>query len=703
MKLFIYHLLLVFSVLLWTGCEEENKQRVTYGNAIDYAPIYNEQILDWLNNELNKEKIELAKLTSKLEEDSENLANKELKDQFNNSKRTVEKLQTRIDRAGYFQFKKREELPEDLNWTSGETQSEIGDSRAKKGGVFTNYITSFPSTLRSFGKESNNSFRGKLYDEIDLSMIGVHSTTSKTIPSLAEEWAVDESTNTVYYRIDPKATFSDGNPVKAEDFITNIYIRVSPFVRDLYAKQYYREQIAGVTTFGDDIVAVTLPESRPRMEQSASIGPASTEFYKNYGPDFEHFYQWKVAPTTGAYSVKDEDIRKGKSVTLTRNKNWWAKDKRYYKNRYNADKISYLVVRDPTKAYELFRIGKIDFFELDDPKYWFEKSEIPPVFNGYIEKYKFFNQYPRVPRGIYMNVIKPALKDVNVRLGIQHSMNWQKIIDSYYRGEFSRLQRFHEGYGEFSNDKITARKFSISKAREYFAKAGFTKLNADGFLERENGEKLSVSITYTKNPNLSRNMSLLKQDAKKVGLDLRLDSLEGTVSYQKVINKEHEMTYWGWGCGPPFPVFYQFFHSSNALDEKGNAKPGTNNINSYASDEMDNYCVATRNARTEGEYLQASLKAQQLIYDEAFFVPSYSINYYSAGCWRWLRWPDSASTPFNAPISDEALSSYVWWIDKDIKKETLEAKRNGETFPEVQKVIDVFKDGIPNAYKIPTE
>ena len=251
MKLLIYRALLVFTVLLWSGCEEEKPQRVLYSNAIEYAPIYNEQILDWLNNQLNKEKIAFAKLTSNLAENSES---KELKAEWESSQRTVKKLQSRIDRGGYFQFKERAELPVNLKWTSGELQPEIGDSRAKKGGVFTDFITSFPSTLRPFGKESNNSFRGKLYDEISLSMIGVHPTTSKTTPAIAEEWAVDEVTNTVYYRIDPQATFSDGKPVKAEDFITSVYIRVSPFVRDLYAKQYYREQLSGITTFGDDIV-----------------------------------------------------------------------------------------------------------------------------------------------------------------------------------------------------------------------------------------------------------------------------------------------------------------------------------------------------------------------------------------------------------------------------------------------------------------
>lgn len=688
----LYFVLFIGFSLFFTACDKQKKERVQYQNGMKYAPIYNDEVTEWLQKEYNNAQRDFDELKDKLNQTPDS---KSLKDAYADAERQLEKIETRLTRGDYFQFKKASELPVGLKWTSGDVQPEIGDVKAKKGGVFTDYITSFPSTLRPFGTESNSGLRSKLYDEINLGLISIHPITSKSFPSLAKEWAIDETSATVYYRLNPKATFSNGDKVTVSDYITAIYIRVSPFVKDLYAKQYYREQIAGVTVYGDDIIAVTLPELSPRIEQSANLAPASSRFYNNYGPDYEQFYQWKVPPSTGAYYVKDEDIIKGQSVTLTRNKNWWAKDLRYYQYRFNADKIKYLVVRDTTKAYELFRIGMLDFYSFSDPEYWFEKSEIAPVFNGYIEKYKFYNQYPRVPRGIYMNVTRPLLNDKNIRTGIQHSMNWQKVIDVYYRGEFARLQRFHEGYGEFSNGNIKAREYSADKAKQYFAKAGFNTLNNEGILVNSTGEKLSVSISYSKSPKLGNIMSMLKEEAKKIGLEIRLDDLERTVSYQKVMRKEHDMTYWGWGSSPPFPVFYQFFHSSNAVDEKGKAKPSTNNINCYSSIQMDKYCIATRNARTEEEYKDAALKAQQLIFEEAFFVPAFSVNFYAVGSWRWLKWPDeNSTTPFNAPISDEALSSYVWWIDSSVKAETLEAKRSGKKFPEVQKVIDLYKDGI---------
>jgi microcin C transport system substrate-binding protein len=39
----------------------------------------------------------------------------------------------------------------------------------------------------------------------------------------------------------------------------------------------------------------------------------------------------------------------------------------------------------------------------------------------YIE-YTFYNQYPTIPRGFYLNVSKPLLDNQDIRIGIQHAM-----------------------------------------------------------------------------------------------------------------------------------------------------------------------------------------------------------------------------------------------------------------------------------------
>ena len=96
-------------------------------------------------------------------------------------------------------------------------------------------------------------------------------------------------------------------------------------------------------------------------------------------------------------------------------------------------------------------------------------------------------------------------------------------------------------------------------------------------------------------------MALIKEEAAKAGLEILLDGLDHTISFEKTLRKEHHLVFMGWGVTPPHPRFYQFFYSKNAFDEKGNPKQQTNNINVYANPEMDKYVVGMRHATTDQE------------------------------------------------------------------------------------------------------
>ena len=235
------------------------------------------------------------------------------------------------------------------------------------------------------------------------------------------------------------------------------------------------------------------------------------------------------------------------------------------------------MVRDESKAFELFRAGELDTFYLTRPELWYEKSEIEPVYKGYIERVTFYNRYPKIPRGLYLNVSKPPLNDRNVRIGIQHAMNWQKVIDVMFRGDYQRLNAFNEGYVNFSDPSIKARPYSIDLAREAFRAAGYTVEGRDGILTNAGRHRLSVAVTYPAMPMYDRMFAILREEAKACGFELRLDGLEDTVAYKKEMQKQHEMALGSWLITPPVPDFHQFLHSSNAFDEKGNLKTQTNN------------------------------------------------------------------------------------------------------------------------------
>ncbi|MBL9159236.1 MAG: ABC transporter substrate-binding protein [Verrucomicrobiales bacterium] len=597
----------------------------------------------------------------------------------------LDHVRTRLTKPQFFTFATPADLPGDLVWENGLSEPEIGDPQAKKGGTFNSYIPSFPPTIRTLGENSNNAFRGYHYDDIELSFVGLHPETGAVIPGLAKEWAISPDSRTVYFRIDPDARYSDGVPVEADDWFNTFYMQLSEYPQNPFGNEWYATQYTNITRYDSHTLSVTLAEAKALAPYWTSLVPMPRHFYKEFGPDFESRYQWRPRPTTGAYAILEGDVKFGRSVTLTRVKDWWARDKPFNRYRYNPDRLVYRVVRLPEKALELFFQGSLDTFLVGDPTHWYERLEIPALHNGYLHKAKFYNVWPSSSAGLYLNTAVAPLNNRDVRIGLSHAMNYQKVIDFDLRGDYRRLNAFSEGYPLLGNPPITAREFSPEKARAAFATAGFSKAGPDGVLVNDKGERLVITITHRKSPVIDKYMARLREEALKCGLELRLESMDGSAAFQKASQKQHQVVQVAFGTTPPFPDHYQHFHSKDAYLEDGKTpRPNTNNLTSFADPRMDALCEAQRKATTVEEYKRTVFEADQIVHDEAIWIPSFDQNFYWVAYWRWVKWPPG----FNVAISQDPYQNHVLWIDEAARAETLEAMRSGKTFPEIDEVYD---------------
>jgi microcin C transport system substrate-binding protein len=684
-------LLAALLVLALSACRRESSSNERELGFDEFLPRYNQYIAEWVRAELETAQNELAKIESEIPMASAERA-ESLHARAEVLRLDVEKFNFRLGLGNYLKRGSIEEIPNDLVWKNGMDQPEIGDPAAVKGGVFRRFIPSFPPTIRPFGSNSNNSFRGDAYDYIDLPLVALHPETLKDIPGLAKEWAESPDGRTIYFRLDPEARYSDGVPVRAHDFLVAVYLRVSDKIVNPYYKQFYRENMAQIAMYDDATLSVSLPETKAYAAALAgAITPSAPHFYAEYGADYNERYQWRFPPTTGAYEIRPDDIVKGVSITQTRVKDWWARDRKYYKHRFNPDKLVHTVVRDESKAFELFRAGELDTFDLTRPELWYEKSEIDPVHKGYIERVTFYNRYPKIPRGLYLNVAKAPLDKLDVRIGIQHAMNWQKVIDVMFRGDCQRLNAFNEGYETFSDPSIRSRPYSIELARTSFRKAGYTIEGRDGILQKPDGTRLSIALSYPVMPIYDRMLAILSEEAKACGFELRLDGLESTVLYKKAMQKQHEITIFSWMSSAPIPDFHQFLHSTNAIDEKGALKTQTNNIFSWHRADTDELSEKVRTARNAEELRVAAWKLQRIMHDEAIFVPAYTVDYMRIGSWRWVKWPDCPQTRFSPPVVFDPHEVFVFWVDEKAREETQYARRNDDVFPESTRVVDDYR------------
>ncbi len=570
-----------------------------------------------------------------------------------------------------FNIQAMEKPPQNIQWQTNNTAPVFCSSKAKIGGTFQSFIPSFPLTVRQYGPDSNSSFRSYL-DDNQLSLLHGpnHPNTDELLPELATHWAFADDNKTMYFKLDKRARWSDGEPLTADDFVFAMEFMRSKNIISPWHNNFFTEEIDKVIKYDDHTLAIISKKPHPEVDQiTNSLPPIPKHFYKGKIPkDFVRRYNWAIVPNTGPYQISK--IIKGKSITFKRKKNWWAKDLRYFKNCFNVDKVVFEVIRDYTTAFEYFKKGKLDAFILNLPTYWHQKAKDLEAYDkGYIKKIWFYTNGHEPALGFWLNQDIEIFKDKNVRYAFGHAINMDKLIRELLRGDYSRLHGGTTGYGEYDNLDIKARNFSVLKVEELMKKSGW-KRGTDGIWQK-GLQRYSVRVTYSADFHTSR-LVLLKEEAKKAGIELRLQRLDGSAAFKMVLEKKHEV-YWGGWASTDRPQYWGLYHSVNAH------KSQTNNITNTDDPEMDRLIDLYRKSLSINERIKLARKIQRKIHEIGAYVPTYYVGYIRGAYWRWWKFPDVPATKTSEELF-EPFKLGMFWFDAEEKKRTKDAMKAGETF-----------------------
>ncbi len=608
----------------------------------------------------------------------------------------------------FFQFETAADIPDDLVWENGADLPDLGSAKAKKGGTLHLSIQDFPRTLRQLGPDANGSFRPWLLDYTAMNFARRHPNDTaidangnfRYFPGVAEAWAMDRKARKVYVRIDPAARFSDGVPITTDDVMFSFYFWQQPWTQAPWYNNFFSRNFVNITRYDEHTFSVTLPEAKPNMiSLILETDPLPMHFFYEFGEDFVQRYQWRFVPTSGPYRVEEGDLRKGRSVTLTHIDDWWAEHKKFWRNRFNVQKLQFTVIRDTAKSFEAFRKGELDIFGITLPEYFYEKlpANDELVTDGYVYRSVFYNDVPRPTYGLWINSNRPLLDNKDIRIGINYATNWGKVIAEYFRGDYTRMRTTADGYGEFSHPTLEARPFDVDKALEHFAAAGFTKRGADGVLVNDAGQRLSFTVTTGYEP-LKDVLTILREEALQAGLELRLEVLDGTAAWKKVQEKQHDIQFSAFATVPEmFPRYWEMFHSVNAYDTPwlpdGSVNPNrklkvqTNNLTSTAIPELDHLIEAYRASGDVDEMKHLAYRMEEILHNDAAFVPGFVVPFFRTAYWRWVKWPDD----FNVKLATTATEYQLMWIDEADRDATREAQRQGRPLPPVDRVYDQYR------------
>ena len=571
-------------------------------------------------------------------------------------------------------------LPQNIQWLTNDADPVFASAEAKRGGTFHTALMSFPLTFRTVGPDSNSSFRSAILGN-QLSLIGLHPNTLNIIPELATHWAFDPDKKTMYFKLNPDARWSDGVPVTADDFAFTLEFMRSKHIIAPWYNDYYTQEIDRVIVYDDHTLAVVSTKAVPDLHLKLGISPTPRHYYKTIGEDFVRKYNWEIVPNTGAYQISD--FRKGKYVMFKRKPDWWGDGLHYFKHRFNVDRVKFTVVRDFNVLWEYFKKAQIDTFVMNVPQYWHIRSKIPQIEKGYIDRIWFFNDTQQSAMGLWLNQDREIFKDPLARYAFAHAMNVEKVIEQVLRNDYFRLENGFVGYGPYSNTEIRARRFDLRKVDEYMRAAGWQR-GPDGIWTKD-GKRFSVEVSYSLDEHTPR-LVVLKEEAKKAGIELRLQRLDPSAAYKMVMEKKHDVAWMGWSTSLR-PQYWEHFHSINAH------KPQTNNITNTDDPELDKLIDAYRNSLDEKERIDLSWRIQARVHELGPFVPTFMVPYVREAYWRWWRLPTPPGTKVSGDLFDpfDSATGGLFWFDGALEAETRQAMRKGIPFPPVTRIDETYK------------
>ena len=598
------------------------------------------------------------------------------------------------------------DVPADLAWEDGSDEEEFSSPEAKRGGTWNVFARDFPRTLRMVGPDANGAFRGYILDYNAIGLVMAHPNSDGYHPGLAESWAVGPDKRTVYFRLDPDARYSDGEPVRASDFFFSMYFYRSKHIQAPWYNDFYgKDKFLNLTLYDERTLSITFHKAKPDVVERVAIRPIPEHFYEELDEEYLSDYQWKMEPTTGAYHVLPENVDDGASVTLTRVPDWWADQKLFYRRRFNPERIKVIVIRDYNKAFETFLKGELDMFGLALTDFWYEKlpDDHPIVKNGYLTKLTFYNQTPRPSYALRINSQKPPMNDRDVRIGFHHAMNFKLVLDRIFQGDFQRMRTVADGYGPRTHPDLKARAFSVEKAAEHFAKAGFAERGPDGILRNAAGERLAFTIT-TGYKHFEDVLIVLKEEAKKAGVELNLELMEGTAAWKKNNEKKHQVSLSAFNVSVElFPRFWEPFHSDNAYEEEGDSKflpdgslkpnlttkTSTNNFTQTAVREIDHLIDEYRKSEDLDDITRIAHRLSELLHEHATYVPGWKKPFLRIGHWNWVHFPDD----WGPKETRDYQEFQVFWLDEAEKQKIIQAKDEGATLSDAPtvRVYDKYK------------
>lgn len=404
-------------------------------------------------------------------------------------------------------------------------------------------------------------------------------------PKLAdgEPEVVSEDPLTIEFRLKDGITWSDGEPLTVEDYVftynTVMNDRWQIITREIW------DNIDRIET-PDELTARIIfrkPDARWRDILAADVLPK----HILQGKNFNKYFNDRIVGS-GPYVF--EEWRKGQSLTVVANENYWG-------DPPAIKKITFRFIPDTNSLKAALRSGEVQFIN-------------PPPDIGLIEELQGYDgvtvqtKFGTVWEHLAFNVQK--VDNLNIRRAIAYAVNRRQLIQEILQGEARPLQSVLVPEQEpFYTPAWERYSFDPDRARQ--------------LVEQARGEGAATEIEYsTTSGNALRETAqqVIQQQMEQVGITLKINNSSAETYFgERTPEGDFELGEWAWSATPDPSITTLF--SANQIPPNGQ------NYYRYRNQEVTRLLEQADVTVDQQERARLTRRAQELMAEDVPLIPLY--------------------------------------------------------------------------------
>ena len=256
---------------------------------------------------------------------------------------------------------------------------------------------------------------------------------------VAETIETDAARDWVTFRLDPRARFSDGTAVSADDVLFSFNL----------LKAQGRPQQRAAFAF---VKAISAPDATSvrydlagSSDRELPLILALMPVLPRHAVDVGSFDRSSLAPPVGSGPYRVAKVRPGLGIVLVRDPAYWGRDLPSQRGLYNFDEIDIEYFRDGNSMFEAFQAGILDARIETSPQRWTAGYDVPAVRDGAIRREALPIGGPRGIDGFAFNLRRPVFQDPRVRGALAQVFDFEWLNLKLFDGLYTRTQSFFDG------------------------------------------------------------------------------------------------------------------------------------------------------------------------------------------------------------------------------------------------------------------